>query len=962
MKIKLIFLLGLGGLSAALLSGCDASGGVNGSSRGSQAADPVVVDYPIAYVKRPIPIDEDGLVVAKSPLDPAAFKPGAQLIIKDRAQASAAEEIVTDKLFPADEESGLPALYDVKDLSVSYDGLKLLFALRAPEDPNLDDDEQPSWNIWQYNRESGELRRIISSDLQAELGDDIAPRYLPDDRIVFSSTRQPRSKAILLDENKPQFDPGTEDDRDMPTFVLHIMDEDGGNIEQLTYNQSHDLDPVVLDDGRIAFVRWDNFIGGEDRVSLYTTQADGSSTSHLFGYHSQNTGTDASEAIRIKPIQTQDGRLLVGLQAREVDSQGGDIAYIDYLNYVGVGLPFANGSDGGDAQLSASVGEVYTNDGVSPRGYFSSVFPLYDGTGRLLASWAGCVVEGIKIGVYLNHDGLLVNGYGDFVNKDGDKLASTEQPVAADASDVQAFPCGANVVALDELSIASPNYALWTVEPEEGTVRPVVLAESGSMFTDAVVMQEYQLPDFYVPEPLDDMQVELRDDNLGAVHIHSVYELHGSDNSGSSISAVADPLLTPAEQRPARFLRLLKAVSLPNEDVYDFDNSAFGLRARGQMKDIIGYVPIEPDGSVKFAVPADIAFSFQVVDENGRAIDGNIGSTHANWLSVRAGEVRECGGCHESGSTEPHGRLEAEADFSYVGALGAVPFNNTQLLDEFDTAEPAPEFGETMAEYYARLRGPRRPSVNLHYDDEWTDQSVTARSNSIDIAYADLNIGAAPASPACQLEWNALCRSVINYLENIAPLWQADRRVFDDMDPSLLLIDRTCTSCHSRTDINGATRVPVAQLELTNEQSQDNNDYVTSYVELLRGDVPQVLNEDGALVNQQQEVPAVDGNGNPVYVIATDPVTGERLTDPVTGEFILLTDASGNPIQDTMLVDVAAGPAPMPGPARDSERFFSRFESGAIHDGWLNQAELKLIAEWLDIGAQYYNNPFEAPE
>ena len=32
------------------------------------------------------------------------------------------------------------------------------------------------------------------------------------------------------------------------------------------------------------------------------------------------------------------------------------------------------------------------------------------------------------------------------------------------------------------------------------------------------------------------------------------------------------------------------------------------------------------------------------------------------------------------------------------------------------------------------------------------------------------------------------------------------------------------------------------------------------------------------------------------------------------------------------------------------------------HTGTLNPAELKLIAEWLDIGGQYYNNPFAVPQ
>jgi hypothetical protein len=50
-----------------------------------------------------------------------------------------------------------------------------------------------------------------------------------------------------------------------------------------------------------------------------------------------------------------------------------------------------------------------------------------------------------------------------------------------------------------------------------------------------------------------------------------------------------------------------------------------------------------------------------------------------------------------------------------------------------------------------------------------------------------------------------------------------------------------------------------------------------------------------------------------------------------------------------------------PAGAQASARFFSRFDTGGSHAGYLTTAELRLIAEWLDIGAQYYNDPFAAP-
>ena len=115
------------------------------------------------------------------------------------------------------------------------------------------------------------------------------PHYLPDGRIVFSSTRQRQSRAILLDENKPQFAAQDENDNE-PAFVLHVMDADGTNIHQISFNQSHDLDPAVLADGRIVFTRWEHHID-DNQFDLYTVNPDGSDLQLLYGANSHATGT-----------------------------------------------------------------------------------------------------------------------------------------------------------------------------------------------------------------------------------------------------------------------------------------------------------------------------------------------------------------------------------------------------------------------------------------------------------------------------------------------------------------------------------------------------------------------------------------------------------------------------------------------------------------------------------------------
>ena len=126
-------------------------------------------------------------------------------------------------------------------------------------------------------------------------------------------------------------------------------------------------------------------------------------------------------------------------------------------------------------------------------------------------------------------------------------------------------------------------------------------------------------------------------------------------------------------------------------------------------------------------------------------------------------------------------------------------------------------------------------------------------------------------------------------------------------------------------DLAGATIVPAGQLDLTDGISDIEPDHFNSYRELLSTDEALTLDANGNLVTLTQ-------------VVGTDPDTGDPILEPVL-----------------------VAPSMSTAGANASTQFFTGFDAGQSHDGYLSDAEKRLIAEWLDVGAQYYNNPFDAP-
>ncbi|MBM4001522.1 MAG: hypothetical protein FJ297_18640 [Planctomycetes bacterium] len=126
----------------------------------------------------------------------------------------------------------------------------------------------------------------------------------------------------------------------------------------------------------------------------------------------------------------------------------------------------------------------------------------------------------------------------------------------------------------------------------------------------------------------------------------------------------------------ARFLRISEPIGWPYDNQlggqrYGEDHRYGGPGAeRKNLTNwtpvrILGDVPVEPDGSAHFRVPADRAVYFQLLDGNRMEL-----RRMRSFISFRPGEVRRCVGCHESRNSVP---LYPSPDRNLAFARGPSP-------------------------------------------------------------------------------------------------------------------------------------------------------------------------------------------------------------------------------------------------------------------------------------------------
>jgi hypothetical protein len=893
-------LLKLAAIALPLLAviGCSsASSGHAPGVAGGQTLTPGITNFPLAYIKRPVltkDIDARDLITSIT---------GGDLYIRSQANAAGAEVNVTGAI--------TKGMGDVRDLDVSPDGATVVFSLRLPLNPKKKNDDvtQPNWHIYTYNAATQTITQLTNDNITA--GHDVGARYLPDGRIAFASSRQLATQSILLDEGRPQYQAQT-DDRSQSIFLLHVMNGDGTAQHQISFNTNHDFAPSVLGNGQLVFSRWESTNGGQ--ISLYRSNPNGSGLELFYGANSHATGANIAgtnnNVIQFLNARELANGTMVAIVRPFLGTQlGGDIVQINAQGFVEIHQPATPGGAPGTAQTSLTNLGVTTDANMpSLGGRFASVFPLYDGTNRMLVSWSPCLV-----------------------------LDTTVTPNTTNL-------CTASNTSGANVTLAPPQYTLWIYDLDKGTLGPVLSADVGTMVVEPVILQPRKPAPVTLVDaaPAPGQATTMANAGVGLLDISSVYDVDGVDTAAPNIAAVSNPGQAAFYARPYRFIRIQKAVEIPGKTVRKINNSAFGPAGMG-MREILGYAPIQPDGSVQVQVPANVPFTIDIVDVNAKRVTAQ----HTSWLQVMPGETRTCNGCHTTANMTSHGRAGLTNPVNSGAPTTGSPFPNTNPAIALTNA------GATMAQTLALStctangttpNGATTPcsqilSADVVYDGIWTVGTTPPQPDTA-FSYTYSGVAGLNESPPINsncVPWSAQCRITIHYdMDPVKQLfmqsvWSLASRT--NTVNGVAMTSTTCSVCHNPVNAMAMVQVPQGQMDLNGTASNVDTTVVTSYEQLLFAHNAQTLNMG---VLQDLLVPAP---GPP---------------DPVTG------------LPTTIMVPVSLAPPMAAGSAAGSTTFFRMFD-GSFHDpvldhtGYLSPAELRLIAEWLDIGAQFYNDPFVAP-
>ena len=464
--------------------------------------------------------------------------------------------------------------------SLSFDARKVIFDFR--ETPTI------GFRIWEVNIDGTGLRQVsfAPADEAEKVArwrkgwhtDDIHPCYLPDGKIIFSSTRS--EHTVLCGGSAALVAP-----------TLHRMDADGSNVEQLTKSPVSEFCPVVLDDGRVMYHRWE-YIDKGARVckTIWSMNPDGAKPQELYGV------SDDTTTVYMYPqaVPGNDDRLVcVGTCHFPQGGCLGAIMLIDLKKG-----ERRRGPDPDEADYSM-WDDRYAVTNITPQVFIER---------RTEPGWH-----------FRTKEGTYVH------NREGQKghLYTHPYPVSENA-----FLVSYKVDPADHYKNVADAYSLYLIDTK-GKHR--------------LVHRDSELS-LWHPTPLVAREVP------PTIHT-SRHPVYAATNEALCIMTNVYQGMEGVKPGEVKWLRINEAIPRYWSTGRRWKSGASSSSWKAALWPRVqwGVVPVEEDGSAYFKVPANRSIFFQALDKDFRELQ-----RERTYVNYHAGEVRSCVGCHGRSNHTSH--------------------------------------------------------------------------------------------------------------------------------------------------------------------------------------------------------------------------------------------------------------------------------------------------------------------
>ena len=462
---------------------------------------------------------------------------------------------------------------------VSYDGRTVYFAFcECSTTPKIWGDPATAdrhYRLYSVGADGSDVRRLTDAPY-----DDFSPTCLPDGKLLFVSTRRGGYHRC---GRGPCY-----------VYTLAVAEADGSNPHTISFHETNEWDPSVLNDGRVIYTRWDYV----DRNAvfyqqLWSARQDGSNVQIYYGNNTFNpVGTWEARSV---PSSSK----VMATAAPHHGMTAGSIVLLDTTHGVDGATSITRLTP--DAPFPESEIRLMRGLPVSqPTRFDDPQDKGWGPTGREVSKDRTVTAEELRWPGHCYRSPYPLSETYFLAAYSYDRLRG--EPGANRPNMFGLYLCDA--FGNKELLYRDPNISSQWPIPLRRRVRPPVLKMTSQWEWAETASQQ--------PE--------------GTFFLKNVHE--------------SWPKLPDVEIRRLRIVQVLPKTT-PHAN-----NPRVGAANASPGKQVLGTVPVEADGSAYFRVPAGTPVLFQALDARGRAVQ-----TMRSLTYLQPGEKLSCVGCHEPRST-----------------------------------------------------------------------------------------------------------------------------------------------------------------------------------------------------------------------------------------------------------------------------------------------------------------------